>query len=170
MDRRELFQSIKKPFDSSSKEITVDFIKPPYFQSLENFEKCVECDTKDCATVCEEEIVIFSDKGIPYLDFSKNGCTFCDECATACESDVLQLDDRDHIQATLKIDIIKCMSWNQTMCFSCKDPCLDNAIEFIGMFRPEINFDKCTSCGFCMGVCPSDAITISKKGDSDANS
>ena len=39
------------------------------------------------------------------------------------------------------------------MCFSCKDPCLDNAIDFKAMFMPEIN-DKCTSCGFCLSRCP----------------
>ena len=60
----------------------------------------------------------------------------------------------------LDIDLIKCLSWNQTMCFSCKDPCLDNAIKFLAMFRPEINTDNCTSCGFCIKVCPTDAITI----------
>ncbi len=46
------------------------------------------------------------------------------------------------------------------MCFSCKDPCLDDAIEFIGMFRPEIIDDKCTSCGFCIKACPTQAIEI----------
>lgn len=168
MDRRELFTSIKKPFETNQ-ELSIDFVQPPYFQNVEDFEKCIECDTKDCATVCEEEIILFNDKGIPYLDFSKSGCTFCDECAIVCKSNVLNVDSRKDIQARLKIDIIKCMSWNQTMCFSCKDPCLDNAIEFIGMFRPEIDFNKCTSCGFCMGVCPSDAITIEKKEISDAS-
>lgn len=46
------------------------------------------------------------------------------------------------------------------MCFSCKDPCLDDAIEFLGMFRPEIVTDKCTSCGFCLRACPTSAIEI----------
>jgi ferredoxin-type protein NapF len=45
------------------------------------------------------------------------------------------------------------------MCFSCKDPCLDDAIDFIAMFRPEIN-SNCTSCGFCIKYCPVDAIEI----------
>ena len=46
------------------------------------------------------------------------------------------------------------------MCFSCKDPCLDDAIQFLGMFRPEIDENLCTSCGFCLKVCPTDAITL----------
>ncbi|HIC79274.1 MAG TPA: 4Fe-4S dicluster domain-containing protein, partial [Sulfurovum sp.] len=29
-----------------------------------------------------------------------------------------------------------------------------------GMFRPTIDQNKCTSCGFCVYRCPSNAITI----------
>jgi ferredoxin-type protein NapF len=54
------------------------------------------------------------------------------------------------------------MSWNNTMCFSCKDPCLEDAIFFNAMFKPIINENKCTNCGFCVSVCPSNAIFIKK--------
>ena len=70
-----------------------------------------------------------------------------------------------HVEAKTKIDSIisinksNCVSWHHTMCFSCQDPCLDKAIDFKAMFMPEIN-DKCTSCGFCISRCPTDAIDI----------
>jgi ferredoxin-type protein NapF len=54
------------------------------------------------------------------------------------------------------------MSWNNTMCFSCKDPCLEDAIFFNAMFKPIINENKCTNCGFCVSVCPSYAILLKK--------
>ena len=44
--------------------------------------------------------------------------------------------------------------------FSCKDPCVDNAIDFQGLFNPTIDLTKCTSCGFCVSVCPTDAIKL----------
>nr|WP_236619495.1 4Fe-4S binding protein [Lebetimonas sp. JH369] len=28
------------------------------------------------------------------------------------------------------------------------------------MFNPVIDLDKCTACGFCIGVCPNDSIEI----------
>ena len=97
----------------------------------------------------------------PFLDFSTGGCTFCDECAKACEYNVLNIEDVRNIEAQILINKSKCMSWEGVMCFSCKDPCLEDAIDFKAMFMPEIN-EKCTSCGFCIGRCPADAIDILK--------
>ena len=41
------------------------------------------------------------------------------------------------------IDVLKCLSWNQTMCFSCKDPCLDDAIDYF-QFSKQIN-NQCSA-------------------------
>ena len=68
-------------------------------------------------------------------------------------------ENKRNINAKIEIDILSCLSWNKTMCFSCKDPCFENAIEFLAMFRPSIN-NNCTSCGFCIKTCPTNAIKI----------
>jgi len=162
MDRRELFKSFGKPFKKEEKKEIVIF--PPYFLNKEDFAKsCVTCEDKSCRTVCEEDIIIIDKKGIPRLDLQNGGCTYCDECAITCEQDVLDIKYKQNIQCDIKIDTVKCLSWQNTMCFSCKDPCIDNAIDFFGMFKPTINQDKCTSCGFCISVCPTNAIIISKE-------
>ncbi len=159
MKRRELFSSLASPFNK--KEKLEGIIRPPYFNDNDDFIKsCVTCEEKSCSTVCEEDIIIIQEDGTPKLDFSKSGCTYCDECAISCVSDVLKIENKKNINATFSIDLIKCMSWNQTMCFSCKDPCLDDAIKFLGMFRPEIEMDICTACGFCIKVCPTNAISF----------
>ncbi len=159
MKRRELFSSLASPF--KKKDETLEAIRPPYFKEESDFSKiCVTCKEKSCTTVCEENIIFINDDGTPTLNFANSGCTYCDECAIACQEDVLKVDYKKNINTKFSIDVLKCMSWNQTMCFSCKDPCLDDAIKFLGMFRPEIDNDLCTSCGFCVKVCPSDAITI----------
>jgi ferredoxin-type protein NapF len=101
-----------------------------------------------------------SEDGTPKLDLSVSGCTFCDDCAIACEFDVLQVEAMQKIDAKIEINVLECMSWHQTMCFSCKDPCAEKAIEFLGMFRPTINEEKCTNCGLCMHTCPVQAIKI----------
>lgn len=160
MQRRELFSSL---FSSKEKrEPQQQFIRPPYFKDESSFHNmCQECDGK-CSTVCEENIIRIHKDKTPYLDLSSNGCTFCDACAKECPFEVLTLDEKKDINAIFEIDMLKCLSWNTTMCFSCKDPCLSHAIEFLGMFRPSIKFDLCTGCGFCVGVCPTQAIRYTK--------
>ena len=157
MQKRELFGSI---FGSKSNKGGLKIIRPPYFDDLSFFDtECIECDGV-CADVCEESIIVIGEDKKPFLNLIKSGCTYCDECAKSCEKDVLKVEYKSNIEAKISIDMLKCLSWNSTMCFSCKDPCLDNAIDFLAMFRPSINQDRCTSCGFCIKYCPVDAIKV----------
>ncbi len=160
MDRRELFSFLSSPITSEKKQNSV-VIRPPYFQDEESFSKCVECSGV-CATVCPEKIIVISDDKTPRLDFSKRGCSYCDECAKVCEFSVLEEEYKKSIDIDVTISQRSCLSWQGVMCFSCKDPCLENAIDFQAMFMPVIN-EKCTSCGFCVGVCPANAIELKRK-------
>ena len=157
MKRRELFSSLVSSFKKDEKQEKI--IRPPYYKD-ENifFTNCKDCEGL-CATACQENIIFIQEDFTPKLDFTARGCTYCDECAKVCPNEVLNLENKKRISAKIEIDILACLSWNKTMCFSCKDPCLDNAIDFLAMFRPSIN-DKCTSCGFCIKSCPTSAIKI----------
>ena len=132
---------------------------PPYFSSKKDFNRCIECESKACVDACKENIIEIKDF-YPIIKFGVNGCTYCDECAKACESDVLKIENKKNINAFILIDSKKCIAHNQTVCFSCQDVCEYNAIFYMGMFKPFIDLDICTSCGFCVGVCPTDAIEI----------
>jgi len=160
MERRELFSFLSSSLKGEEfvgKEI---IIRPPYYKDINAFDtECLNCDGK-CATLCQEQIIIIGEDKTPRLDFSKNGCTYCDDCAIACEHGVLHVEDKRMIDAGIRINESKCMSWDGVMCFSCKDPCLEDAIDFKAMFMPTINQDKCTACGFCISICPSVAIDI----------
>ena len=157
MKRRELFSSLG--FQKRKQE---SLIRPPYFKDKSAFQReCIKCEGV-CATVCEEQIIFIREDKTPFLDFKESGCTYCDKCALACEFDVLNVEDKKEIEAKIKIDMLQCLSWQKTMCFSCKDACMDDAIEFLGLFRPEILYDKCTSCGLCVGVCPTNAIKVER--------
>ncbi|RXJ86273.1 ferredoxin-type protein NapF [Arcobacter sp. CECT 8985] len=156
MKRRDFFSSIKS---SLKKEEKIAILRPPYFEDEDLFFKeCINCEGL-CANACEEKIIVIQEDKTPKLDFSNSGCTYCDECAISCPNEVLKVDFKKNINAKISINILKCLSWNQTMCFSCKDPCLDDAIDFLAMFRPEIN-SNCTACGFCIKYCPVEAIEI----------
>ncbi|NQY92831.1 MAG: ferredoxin-type protein NapF [Campylobacteraceae bacterium] len=157
MKRRELFSSLVSSFNKeSTQEIQ---LRPPYYKNESDFiNKCQTCNN-ECASICETNIIFIQEDNTPKLDFTNSGCTYCDLCAKACPNDVLALEYKKNIDVTLSINPLECLSWNQTMCFSCKDPCLDEAIDFIALFSPKIN-DDCTSCGFCIKVCPTNAIKI----------
>jgi len=160
MERRELFSFLSSSLTSVGKDEKELLIRPPYYDDINAFDtECQNCDGK-CATLCQEQIIIIKEDKTPILNFSKSGCTYCDDCATACEFDVLKIEDKRTIDAGIRINESTCMSWQGVMCFSCKDPCLEDAIEFKAMFMPTINQDKCTSCGFCISRCPSSAIAI----------
>ena len=157
MQRRELFSSLASSVSGKKKQEIL--VRPPYFGDESLFHnECNKCDGA-CATVCEEEIIKIADDRTPYLDFSYSGCTYCDECAIACKPNVLRVEDKKMIASIVTIDKKSCLSWDHTLCFSCKDPCLDNAIDFKAMFMPVIN-DKCTACGFCISRCPTNAISV----------
>ena len=158
MQRRDFFTSLTQSTNEKKQVLP----RPPYFKEEESFTKCVECAGL-CADICETKIIRIAEDKSPYLDFSKNGCTFCDECAKVCPEDVLKLEYKDVINVEIHIDPKKCMSWSKSICFSCKDPCLENAIEFAGMFYPEIVAERCTSCGFCIKYCPTEAIIVQPK-------
>jgi len=163
MERRELFSFLSSSVKEATRENKNDevIIRPPYYNDINAFAtECQNCEAQ-CATVCQEQIIIIGEDKTPYLDFSKRGCTYCDDCAVACPSDVLLMENKNEIYANIVINKNKCLSWQGVMCFSCKDPCLEDAIDFKAMFMPEIN-DKCTSCGFCIGRCPAEAIDIVK--------
>ena len=161
-ERRGFFSSLSS-FDREAKKQSSP-IRPPYCNDDTLFQKyCPGCEAKRCVGVCEEEIIVIAADGTPALDFTRRGCTFCDACAKACEDGVLQDLSAQSIAAEVEIDVLRCVAWHQVMCSSCKDPCLEDAIRFLGLFRPEIVMDNCTACGWCKTVCPADAIEFKPK-------
>ncbi|MEN8727881.1 MAG: ferredoxin-type protein NapF [Sulfurovum sp.] len=137
-------------------------VRPPYGLNESLFQsECVVCENKACVASCDEQIIVIQADGTPKLDFSKSGCTLCDDCASVCETNVLSLENvhtSEHINATFCISTEGCVAHHGVICFSCKEPCIDDAILFNGMFNPVIDMDRCTGCGFCLGRCPTQAI------------
>ncbi len=158
--RRDFFKRLATPVTNTIREENLK-VRPPYAKSEDLFLKeCISCESKDCATICYEKIIFIDEDGLPFLDFSKSGCTFCDDCAKACKREVLSLDiEKEQINAKFTISFESCMAHNSTICFSCKEPCIEDAILFNGLFNPVIDNVKCTGCGFCLSRCPTDAIS-----------
>jgi len=154
--RREFFLSLLAPLHAKKQPL----IRPPYAHNPSLFEKhCPTCDAP-CADVCPEGIITINKTQGAHLNFSFNGCHFCPLCAEACPNDVLRPSENATIGARFLIDIQSCLGWNQTMCYACKDSCVHDAIEFFGLFRPEIIPDLCVGCGACLSKCPTQSISI----------
>ena len=153
-----VFRKSVTPAEESSPLV----VRPPYGLNESFFQsECVACESKACVASCDEQIIVIQDDGTPMLSFVKSGCTFCEECANACEANVLSLEHThtaERLNAIFRISTEGCVAHNGVICFSCKEPCIDDAILFNGMFNPVIDMDKCTGCGFCLGRCPTLAI------------
>jgi len=159
--RRDFLKSFAKPLAPKQEE-KILLLRPPYGKDESLFQnKCPSCESKACVTSCDEKIIVILEDGTPTLDFSKNGCTFCDECANVCASDVLSLENvatSERLNAMFRINIESCVAHEGVICNSCKEPCIDDAILFNGMFNPVIDEERCTGCGFCISRCPTQAI------------
>lgn len=163
--RRDFLAAFRKPLLRADGESYIA-VRPPYGQNESLFQKmCPACESKACVSSCEEQIIVICADGTPTLNFTKNGCTFCEECAKACEKNETVILSLSHthtakkIYATFRISTEECIAHHKVICFACKEPCIDDAILFNGMFNPVIDMDRCTGCGFCISRCPTQAIS-----------
>lgn len=153
--RRKLFKTF-----ATSRKKELFFLRPPYAKREALFlEQCYTCKEAPCASICEEGIIQINNQ-TPIISFIKSGCTYCKACANVCPKDVLGSESTRYINANFSINTTTCLAWNGVVCFTCKEFCDENAIEFFGMFRPQIHSNKCTSCGFCFSPCPVNAINM----------
>ena len=136
-------------------------LRPPYGKEDALFhQRCPECDGP-CVSACEEGILVRVEDGTPVLEFSKAGCTFCEKCADVCDKGVLdKAAGLLAVPGVLTLEKGSCLAWNQTICYSCKEACPDRAISLEGMFKAAVDPARCTRCGWCVGVCPTAAITV----------
>jgi ferredoxin-type protein NapF len=160
--RRDFFKSFTKPLRQTEEETPLP-VRPPYGSSESLFQsECPKCESKSCVASCDEKIIFIAADGTPELQFERNGCTFCDACAEVCEPGVLSLENEETstwLNAVFRISLEGCVAHHGVICHACKEPCIDDAILFNGMFNPVIDEEKCTACGFCISRCPTQAIS-----------
>lgn len=161
-DRRAFFRAFGEPL-RRGREYDSLHVRPPYGRLESLFQKeCPACESKSCVASCDEKIIFIAQDGTPALTFEQNGCTFCDACAEACAPGVLSVENEETstwLNAVFRISLDACVAHHGVICYACKEPCIDDAILFNGLFNPIIDDEKCTACGFCLSRCPTQAIS-----------
>ncbi|ROS01559.1 periplasmic nitrate reductase maturation protein NapF [Sinobacterium caligoides] len=143
---------------------TVTPPRPPWVTESSLLDACSRCG--DCITACPEKIIVHGNDQYPELDFTRSGCDYCGDCAASCQQEVfLPQQQRRPALAWQQRAVLneRCLNYNQVMCQSCQDSCQTEAIHFSyqdRIPRPVINLERCDGCGFCLSVCPTQAIDL----------
>jgi ferredoxin-type protein NapF len=98
--------------------------------------------------------------GVPYLSFEESGCTFCGDCVERCPATT----GDEPLPARIglaHVDRDACVVWDGVVCMSCRWACPHEAVAMDRDGRPDIDTGACNGCGFCVPVCPTDAIHVS---------
>ncbi|SEH86768.1 ferredoxin-type protein NapF [Rhizobium tibeticum] len=150
----------RRQFFSGSRAAVHVRVCPPGTSIEKLIEACSGCGL--CEERCPTGIIRLTD-GLPFVDFTLGECTFCDECRQACPEPVFS---SAHLEQFPHVAVIgaECLAKRNIACQSCGEACPLQAIRFRprigGPFVPELDFDVCSGCGGCIGICPVGAIAI----------
>ncbi len=136
--------------------------RPPWSCEEQEFtDLCSRCG--DCIQACPKNIILKSDGGFPEVNFSTQGCDFCELCVDSCTSGALNRQQTPTFRFSAIIND-QCFSMRGIVCRSCGEICESRAITFKaivgGRTTVALSADSCTGCGECIPICPADSISM----------
>lgn len=119
---------------------------------------CLGCGT--CYDVCDYDAIRMVN-GLAVID--KDKCTACLKCIDICPKNIIELVPYDQ-EVIVKCksedigrDVRQSCSVGCIACRICVRKCPEDAFTFENNLA-KINYDKCTNCGVCPPLCPTNAI------------
>ena len=122
---------------------------------------CLGFDT--CVKVCPFAAITMSKEGLAVVDFHK--CKACNKCVQICPKrlfSLVPLAGKVYVACSshdLGKDARAVCSVGCIACKLCEKACKFDAIHVIDNLA-VIDYNKCTSCGECVNVCPMNTIRI----------
>jgi len=138
---------------------------PPWHRDLALETHCPGC-THPCVMACDPGIIQLHPEnhqlaGLPYLDFSTSGCTFCKACVEACPLDeTMVLNTAEPVIGKAQLNRETCIAWDDVICMACSGRCDYHAITTVHQRRAQIDAELCNGCGMCVAACPVQALSI----------
>jgi ferredoxin-type protein NapF len=141
---------------------------PPWHRGQPLETHCPGC-SHPCTAACDPGIIQRHPAdhelaGVPYLDFSSAGCTFCKACVEACPMEFEVIDAPAPRIGKARLNRDTCIAWDDVICMACSQRCDYQAITTVHQRRAQIDTEACTGCGMCVAVCPMDALEITFPG------
>lgn len=136
--------------------------RPPWAVAEAEFAAgCSGCGA--CLEACPQAILVRGAGDKPVVDFSRGGCSYCRGCADVCPEPVFSGPEVAPWALSMVITD-RCLALAGVFCQSCRDACEVAAISFDrrpgAVPVPVLQADRCNGCGFCISVCPEQAIAI----------
>ncbi len=143
-------------------------------------DKCNGCGI--CIQVCPKESIVLNPVGAsireriekPPIDIDEGKCVICGVCSSLCPEKALEVminDEKRNLVVEFnaipqEIKFKGGVDINEEICpkgcNTCEIVCMEDAIR-VDESGVELNKEKCTFCGACALVCPSEAITLIRK-------
>lgn len=128
--------------------------------------RCLEC-ARACPTGCLRPMGLedgFQKLATPRFLPRKACCQYdlCKQaCSRACPAGAIEPTKPEEVRiGTASINRRRCRSWNGQICLICDERCRFDAIDPDERGRPHVDEEKCTGCGACEQLCPTEPASI----------